>query len=24
LYELLEASLKKTDLYLGFNSLDGD
>ena len=24
LFELLEASLKKTDLYLGFNSLDGD
>ena len=24
LYELLEAALKKTDLYLGFNSLDGD
>ena len=23
-FELLEASLKKTDLYLGFNSLDGD
>jgi predicted lipoprotein len=24
LYELVEAALKKTDLYLGFNSLDGD
>jgi predicted lipoprotein len=24
LYELIEAALKKTDLYLGFNSLDGD
>lgn len=24
LFELLEASLKNTDLYLGFNSLDGD
>ena len=24
LFELFEASLKKTDLYLGFNSLDGD
>jgi len=24
LYEALEASLKRTDLYLGFNSLDGD
>ncbi|MDR2212803.1 MAG: imelysin family protein [Pseudomonadales bacterium] len=24
LYEALEAALKKTDLYLGFNSLDGD
>jgi predicted lipoprotein len=24
LYEALEAALKRTDLYLGFNSLDGD
>jgi thioredoxin-like negative regulator of GroEL len=24
LFELLEAAVKKTDLYLGFNSLDGD
>ncbi|MDY6983759.1 MAG: imelysin family protein, partial [Pseudomonadota bacterium] len=24
LYEALEAALKNTDLYLGFNSLDGD
>lgn len=24
LYETIEAALKKTDLYLGFNSLDGD
>lgn len=24
LYEVIEAALKKTDLYLGFNSLDGD
>ena len=24
LFELFEASLKRTDLYLGFNSLDGD
>ncbi|HWK54081.1 MAG TPA: imelysin family protein [Hyphomicrobiales bacterium] len=24
LYELVEAALKETDLYLGFNSLDGD
>ena len=24
LFEALEAALKNTDLYLGFNSLDGD
>jgi len=24
LYETIEAALKRTDLYLGFNSLDGD
>ena len=24
LYEVIEAALKRTDLYLGFNSLDGD